>query len=717
MNDRGSSGPKGDRTPLLENFSVPDLAAWRDEVERLLDGAPFDRAMFTRTLEGLTVGSMATASDTSDLPWRDHEPGAAPFLRGRTAAGYLDTPWLVAQELPLPTAEEFNNALRHDLKRGQTAVNLLLDGAGYLGLDPDQAHDGQVGCDGTSIASLSDLTVALDGVDLDETTLFIEAGTSALPVAAMVAALVRRRGGDLSRLRGGIGGDPVFGMAKLGNLSYSEKHLYDELAALTRWSVHSAPLLYTLPIYENPWHDGGADSALSLGLTLATAVNALRAMEERGIALAEAVKRVQLRMCVGGDFFMEIAKFRALRLLWCDVQRAAGVEPQAAMVHARTSRRTQTILDPHVNLLRATTQAMSAVLGGVQSLHVGAFDEVDGVPDEFSRRIARNIQLLLAEETRLDQVIDPAGGSWYVESLTADLARAAWEKFQGIEAAGGIVAGLRAGIVQEQVAACAEERRCRLATRRDVMIGTNRYANPLEPERRPRPTDPAGIRRRRAEQVARQRTGKTERGGVMEHPTRVHEADTAELFPHLEVVASHGATLGELVGILRSEHRPDPVVVPIPLRRDAAPFEALRVRIESGRTTAPAAGRVHCACLGDPARYMPRLDFTRDFFQVGGCEIVGECFHDDVAAVVTAVRNTGAATVVIVGLDATYAEQAADLARALKASGQVPHVVLSGRAGDLAEELAAAGVDEFLHARSDVLEVLGRLADRMEVEI
>lgn len=716
MNDQGRDHSGDPAEPLLDAFAAPAPEAWRAEVERLLKGVPFERAMFTRTLEGLTVGSMTTAADAADLPWAEHAPGEAPFLRGATAGGHLVQPWLVAQEIPLTTVEDFNNALRHDLKRGQNAVNLILDQAGCRGLDPDQAGAGQVGCGGTSIASLDELSVALDGVDLATTPVFIQAGTSVLPLAALLAGLVRRRGGDPAQLHGCIGCDPVFGLAKLGELSLSTARLYDELAVLTRWSVHSAPHLRTLPVHENAWHDGGADSALSLGLTLATAVSTLRAMEERGIALAEAVKRIQFRMCVGGDFFTEMAKFRALRLLWSDVQRAAGLDPVPAVVHARTSRRTQTLLDPHVNLLRSATQAMSAVLGGVQSLHVAAFDEVKGGPDEFSRRIARNVHLLLSGESRLDRVMDPAGGSWYVETLTADLARAAWQSFQEIEEGGGVVDGLRSGGIQERVAACADERRRRLATRRDVIVGTNRYANPLESLASSAQEETSAVSSRRAAQVAEQRTGEADHAGVMEQLTRVLESDTAELFSHMESAATHGATLGELVSILRHDDRPDAAVVPIPLRRDAAPFEELRVRVERGRVAKPASGHVWCACLGDPARYMPRLDFTRDFFRVGGCEVTAEGFHDDPAGTAAAALDSGASTVVIVGLDPAYADSAADLARALKAGDRKPLVVLAGRGGDLEETLTAAGVDLFIHARSDALDTLGHIADRMEVE-
>jgi methylmalonyl-CoA mutase len=691
----------------LGDFPAPDLAQWRAEVERLLAGAPFDRAVFTRTLAGVTVAPLYTAADTADLPWSEQSPGAAPYLRGATAAGHLGAPWQVAQELPLPTVEEFNEALRADLARGQTVAHLILDTAGMLGLDPDQTKAGTVGADGTSVASLADLARALDGVDLATTPLKIQAGTVALPIATMVVALLREQGVDPASLTGCIGCDPVFGLARTGRLPLSLKRMYDEVAVLTRWAARSAPRLRTLPVFETPWHDGGADEALSLALCLSSAVHVLRVMEKRGVALDEAVRRVQFQTCLGGDFFLEIAKLRALRLLWSDIQTAAGLVPQPAAVHARTGRRTQTVHDPQVNLLRSTTQAMSAVLGGVQSLHVAPFDEVDSVPDAFSRRLARNVHLLLAHESHLDRVIDPAGGSWSVEKLTADLARSAWDRFQEIEALGGVVAGLRSGRVQEMVAAGAEARRRRLATRRDVLVGTNRYAQPTEPARTARQPDLQAVHAERAARTAGSRTGQADHGGVLERLERLLEADPADLFAQMEAAGAHGATLGELVSILRHDDTPDPAIETIPLRRDAAPFEALRRRL--------AGGRVCCACLGDVARYMPRLDFTRDFFRVGGCEVLADGHHDDPAAAAAAALAAGTDTVVVVGLDATYAAQAADLARALKAAARPPHVILAGSPGDAEDELRAAGFDEFIHARSDVLDVLGRLADRLEV--
>ena len=700
------------REPLLDVFATPSNDQWKTEVERLLKGAPFAKKMFTRTLENITVGPMYTGDDTRDLPGTDTQPGQWPFLRGtRPEAG-----WLVAQEIPLPTAEEFNNALRSDLKRGQTAVNLVLDRAGLQGQDPDQAPASDVGAAGTSIASLPDLETALDGIDLKAAPLFFQTGSAALPVTSLLLALLEKRGFNPADLQGCLGSDPAFGLAQMGRLPLGLERLYDELAVISRWAAKNAPRLKTLPVHEDPWHDGGADSALSLGLTLASAVAKLRAMEARGIAPEEAAERVQFHLCIGSDFFMEMAKVRALRVLWSQVLAAAGCPAQAAAarIHARTSRRAQTLLDAHVNMLRVTTQAMSAVLGGVDSLHVSPFDEVDSVPDEFSRRIARNVQLLLAHECHFDQVQDPAGGSWYVEKLTADLAATAWGHFQAIEKGGGIIAALDTGRVQEMVVAVATERTARLATRRDVLIGTNQYANPTEKSRAPRVVDHAELQRKRGAAMERQRTSgaQDEHLLVLGRLEKIMDADQEQLLSTMVDAAAAGATLGELCGSLRHDTEGAREVTPIPLRREAEPFEQLRARV----TGLGAGNRVFACCLGDVARYMPRLDFTRGFFQAGGFTMVEDGFFTDAATAATAALDSRAGTVVLVGLDDTYAELAGSVVEKLSAGDDAPLIVLAGGAPEVIADLEGRGLDRSINLRSDVLDVLGATADEMGVQ-
>jgi methylmalonyl-CoA mutase len=605
---------------LLADFEAPSLEQWRAEVERLLKGAPFAKKMFTRTLEGIQVGSMATAADLPDTGWADTLPGQIPWLRGIDG----DNRWLVAQEIPAKTPADFNTALQHDLDRGQTAVNLVLSGAGPRG---------------TRIAHVADLGAALDGVDLQTTPLFIQSGADHLRVAEDLWALCRDLGVDVASLRGRLGCDPVAGRATTGDLPVPASELYDQLADLTRRTTDQAPGLRSLPVFEDPYHDGGADGALGLAMTVAAAVHALREMESRGLTLEEAAAQVHFNLCVGSDFFMEISRLRALRVLWSRFLEACQIDPAAAppAVHARTSRRTATVLDPHVNMLRATTQAMSAVLGGVESLHVAPFDEATGSADAFSRRIARNAQLVLLHECHLDHVADPAGGSWYVEKLTAEVAARAWERFQEIEAAGGIMVALDDGLAQAWVAAAADERASRMATRREVQVGTNQYPDP--------------------------------------NPLKTFIAPT-EVLP--------GA---------------------IPLRRDAEPFEALRARVE--KLAGTPAGRVFCAHLGDVAKYMPRLEFTRRFFRTGGFEVTGDRYATTAGEAVSLARQDGAGTVVLVGIDATYAVMAAEVATALKMEPDPPVVLLAGAAPE------GVALDGTIGIKSNVLETLGRLADQV----
>jgi len=701
---------------LLNQFSVPNLDQWKDEVERLLKGAPFAKKMFTKTIEGITIDPMYTGSDNVDLPWSENLPGQWPFLRGAKASGARPSAWLVAQELPLPTAQEFNNAIRSDLKRGQTAVNLVLDKAGHNGLDPDQAGETLVGANGTSIAAMADLEMALDGVDLETVPFFVQTGSAALPVTALLKALVKKQGKDTTKLSGCLGSDPVFGLAELGQLPLELGRLYDELAIISRWAADSAPNLKTLPVHEDPWHDGGADNALSLALTLASAVQNLRAMEERGLPVEDAAARIQFQLCIGSDFFMEIAKVRALRVLWSDVLASANCLDVAASVkvHARTSRRTQTLLDPHVNLLRVTTQAMSAVLGGVDSLHVSPFDEVDSLPNEFSRRIARNLQLVLSHECHFGQVQDPAGGSWYVENLTARLAEKAWEIFQEVEAAGGIIEALKSGWVQEKVAAAAATRLRRLATRQDVLVGTNQYANLQEKKRDIRTVDHADLQAKRTEAMQHLRTNgaQDEHMLVLGRLEKIMEADSKDLLPLLADAAALGATLGELTSILRHDTDTDLTVKTISLQRDSLPFENLRQQVAD---LAPK-GRVFAACLGDVARYMPRLDFTRGFFQVGGFEVVEDGFFTTADEVLKSVCASSAPIVVLVGLDDTYTELAAETIKGLKAMASPPLVVIAGGSSDLLVDLNKSGLDMSINVRSNILEVLGEIAKGLEVQ-
>ena len=680
---------------LFAEFPAPTLEQWREEVVRLLKGAPFEKKMLTATYEGITLQPIYTAEDVKELPFQDSLPGEWPFLRGTEPLGKRIAGWLVAQELPFPEAQAFNEALRQDLERGQNAVNLVLDEAGRQGLDADQADASMVGKGGTSISTYADAVQALEGVD-PSLPLFLAGSAGALPAAALVVAALKAKNADLTKAELSLGFDPLGALASKGSLPMSVDQAYDQLAELTRWAGTNAPKARTLVACGRPWHEAGGNAVQELAFTLASAVATLRALEARGISVNDAASRVLIRMCVGGHFFMEIAKLRAVRVLWAQVVRACGGSDEAAKIrlHAKSGQFNKTQFDPHVNVLRGTTEAFAAVVGGVDSLHVAPYDATLGLPSELSRRLARNTQIILREESRLDQVVDLAGGSWAVETLTHQLCVAAWKLFQEVEAMGGLKAALEAGFPQSKIAEVAAARRKALVQRTDIIVGSNQYANALEASPAIQPLDHEALQAVYGPRAAAARKGAVE----------------ATSFQSL-VDTAPNATLGELSAALGRGNTPK--VEALQSHRAVAMFETLRKAVLAYRAkkTGP---QVFLANLGPMGAYMARLDFTRGFFQVGGFDVADQAWFKTPEEAAKAALESGAPIVVAVGLDDIYVEAVPLLAKALKAGG-VKAVLVAGLLKEQVDAFRLAGVDDFIHVRSDVHAVLTGLAKTLEV--
>lgn len=705
----------------------------------LLKGASFEKKMLTPTPEGISLRPIYTKDDLEGLSAPATMPGDAPYLRARNVLGHRTGAWWVSQELPYPTYEEFGQALRSDLRAGQTAVNLILDRATQAGLDPDQADPGEVGLEGTSIASLKGMAEALDGVDLESVPVLIQPGSAALPAAALLVSLMRSRGMDTARLRGAIGMDPLCGLVQLGSLPVSLDRAYDEMACLTRWAADHAPLAMTAAAYGFPYHEAGASAAQELGFTLSAAVEHMRRLGEKGIDPGVSAPRILFGFSAGAHFFMDIARLRAARMAWARIADSCGMQGEAGrmFIHVRTSGYTQSALDVHTNILRGATQAFAAILGGCDSLHVEPFDRPFGLPDEFSRRLARNTQIVLREESRLDAVIDPAGGSWFVERLTHDLACAAWEIFRQVEARGGLIRALEDGWPQAQVEATAAERDSALARRKQVMVGVNQYPDPEEALRPVRTPDYAAIHARRSLRLRqlRESAGPGDNSAVLETLAAILGSRPGDLFETVVTAAMEGATIGEFTRALRQGDDAACRVAPLRPRRASETYEALRRRVaawrpgkrtdpgccldaDSGRpgdADVPARPDIFMAGIGPISGYMPRLDFTRSFFRVGGFEVAPDQWFESAEAAVNAAAGSMAEAVVIVSTDDRYPGLVPDLARRLKALEPAPRVLLAGMPAAHEEEFRRAGVDVFIHAGSDVPAELGALADALGV--
>jgi methylmalonyl-CoA mutase len=704
---------------LLAEFSGATLDQWHEEVVKLLKGAPFEKKMLTPTYEGITLKAIYTRDDVRDLAFPAVMPGDSPYPRSTRVLGFREGPWLVAQELPYPTYEELNQALREDLDRGQTAVNLLLDRATQAGLDPDMAAVGEVGAGGTSIASVIGLSQALDGVDLERVPILVQPGSAALPFAALVVALLRRQGKDPAGLRGSLGMDPLAGLVTHGELPVSLGRAWDELALLTGWAATHAPSVTTVSAYGFPYHDSGASAVQELAFALATAVEHLRQLESRGLDVETVAPRILFGLGVGSHFFMEVAKLRAARMLWAQVVQAAGGSAGAARMtlHARSSSWNKTRFDPHTNILRATTEAFAAVLGGCDSLHVAPFDEALGTPSEQGRRIARNTQTILREEVHLDAIIDPAGGSWAVETLTAQVAEKAWALFQQIESEGGMLAALEKGIPQQLVAEVAEQRRKAIAGRRDVILGVNVYPNAAESRPVRRVPDIEGLHASRSARLQELRCNPEHAENVKVLETLQHILDSRpeDLFEAVVAAAAQGATIGEFTRTLRAGDGPRPRVRPVHVHRGAELFECLREQVMAWRQDQGDGPQVFVAAVGTLAELAPRIDFTRGFFQVGGFAVQADQPCATAAEALTAAAASGAPIVVILSTDERYPDVIPSVAPALKAARPGVTLVVAGYPIDHIDAFKQAGIDEFIHVRSDVHATLAALAKKVGV--
>ncbi len=704
---------------LTEDFPPHTYEQWRAAAEALLKGAPFEKKMLTPLHEGITLQPIYRREDVMGLSHAGSLPGLGSRVRGRRASGYIATPWLISQELVCATPAEFNRVALHELENGQNELNIPLDEAVRSGRDPDHSCVGEVGRGGLSLSTVGDLGQALRGIHLDMVSLYFRTGTAALPMATLLFACAEKLGFPLAKITGCLEADPLGNLAIRGELAISLQTAWRNIAILTKFADAHVPGLQTLAVQGHPYADSGATAVEELGYVIATAVEYIRQMEAQGVAPATTANHMRLCLSVGGNFFVEIAKLRAARLLFERVVEVFGAQSRTCGVHihARTATWNKTFYDPYVNMLRTTTEAFAAVLGGCDSLHVSPFDEVIRLPDEFSRRIARNTQIILAEECDLTHVVDPAGGSWFVESLTDQVAAKAWEIFQGIEAAGGMTKALEAGLPQKQVAASSAKKARAIAQRRDIIVGTNMYPNATErPLEKREPNYPA-IFRDRSLQTAefRKAADSTARDKALAAFSAAVLAGSDETVPLGIAAFEAGATLGEVTRSLWSGEGSFARATPVVRRRAAEPFEQLRKTSERLLEQTGSLPKIFQANIGPSRTYRARADWTSAFFQVGGFEVLNDTDFQGVADAVEAAKKSGAKIIVITGTDDTYAEQAAPLAEALKAALPDAKVLLAGAPGDNEAAWRQAGVDDFVHVRVNTYDMLKALLEDLHV--
>ncbi|MCF8479576.1 MAG: methylmalonyl-CoA mutase subunit beta [Rhodospirillum sp.] len=679
-----------DTLSLAADFPALSHDEWTVLVDKALKGASFEKKMVTKTHEGFSIQPLYTRQDWPTDGDPSGFPGGAPFTRGATANGPLPSGWDIRQEHAHPDPTAANKQILTDLEKGANSITLRLDMAGRVGLDGDSEAAAEIaGWDGVMVSSVEDLDTALSGVVLDGAVVSLDAGAGFEAAAALMVALWKKRGVDPSKAMVAFDADPLGTLATIGALPMSTARALERLGALAVLTGATYPKATAVKVDGAPYHDAGANESQTLAAALATGVAYLRTMEAAGMDLGSAARQIVFSLPLDSDFFMGIAKLRAARQLWGRILEACGVDEadRAMRLRATTARRILTRRDPWVNMLRTTVTCFAGAVGGADSVSVAPFDAALGVSTDFARRIARNVQIVLMEESNLGRVIDPAGGSWYVETLTDRLAREAWSEFQRIEEEDGIVAALESGSLAARIAETWESRRAAIGKRKDPLTGVSEFPNLGEALVETLPVDRDALVKAATGRLA---TSRASAKGVVDFATAVD-------------AAGRGATLGGLTTAL-SDGVAAQVTV-LAAHDLAEDFEALRDASDLWKEKRGQRPSIFLANLGPVAQYTARATFAKNLFEAGGVEGLpgaGAISAEDCAA---AFKDSGATVAVICSSDGLYAEMAESVAQALKAAGATK-LYQAGAPGEAKNALTAAGVDAFIHVGCDVLGTL-----------
>lgn len=710
------SGKKSPQNNMTENklkdydenffseFTIPTYEEWVKSAEKALKGAPFEKMMVTKTYEDIDLQPIYRVEDTVNLEVAKSMPGAAPYLRGTNELGYINKPWKISQECSQIASEELNEVLKDQLEKGCTEMNIVLNQITKAGKDINLELLNEIAGEGLVLSTLEDMNTAFREINIEKYPLHIYAGQTAFYMNAMLLALLKSQGKDPSVIKGCLGADPLSELAKTGQLTNDLEELMEQMKKTIVWASENAPQLRTILIQGHPYHDAGASAIQELAYSIATAIFYIKDMLEKGLEINQIARQIKFSFSIGTNFFMEISKMRAARIVWSQVIEAFGgdEESQKMLIHARTSAYTKTVYDPYVNMLRTTTESFSGVVGGIDGLHVSYFDEPIKPADEFSTRISRNTQIVLQEECNLTQPIDPAGGSWYIESLTAIVAEKAWSLIQEIEKEGGMLEVLQKEIPQKVCAEIAGKRFANLSKRKDVKVGINMYPNMSEERIIPPEKDYESLVKGLIEQTEEYKLDIDKE----EKEEKIRKAQAhSNCFGCTSSAFLAGASLEEL-----TQADKDSVALkvrPLDIHRASEKFEDLRMATETYKALTGNNVKVFLANMGPIPQHKGRADFSTGFFEVGAFEVLKNDGFETVEAAAQAAYDSEAEVAVICSTDATYPELVPPLAKLIKEKRPNIRLFLAGRpAADMKETYDKAGIDDYVHVSANVYEII-----------
>jgi methylmalonyl-CoA mutase len=461
-----------------EEFKTASLADWAKAAAKSAPGGNLD-ALNWLTPDGISVKPLYTADDVKDLPHANTLPGFEPFIRGPQATMYAVRPWTIRQYAGFSTAEESNAFYRKALAAGGQGVSVAFDLATHRGYDSDHPRvTGDVGKAGVAIDSVEDMKILFDGIPLDKVSVSMTMNGAVLPILAGYIVAAEEQGVSQDKLSGTIQNDILKEFMVRNTYIYPPEPSMKIIGDIIEYTAKNMPKFNSISISGYHMQEAGANQALELAFTLADGKEYVKTALAKGLDVDDFAGRLSFFWAVGMNFYLEIAKMRAGRLLWTRIMKEfAPKNPKSLMLrtHSQTSGWSLTEQDPYNNIVRTTIEAMAAVFGGTQSLHTNSFDEAIALPTEFSARIARNTQLIIQEETHITNVVDPWAGSYMMESLTQQMADAAWKIIEEVDAMGGMTRAVDSGWAKLKIEAAAAEKQARIDSGKDVIVGVNKY--------------------------------------------------------------------------------------------------------------------------------------------------------------------------------------------------------------------------------------------------
>ena len=627
---------------LFPEFPAVTTAEWEAKITEDLKGADYQKKLVWKTNEGFNIRPYYRAEDLAGLGYLDSVPGKYPFVRG--GATKANT-WEIRQEMDSSEPEKANIQALDALRRGATGISF---GAG-------------------KINTITDLETLLKGICCGETRLHFGAAASYPELAKLLSGFADKHHFKPAILKGSFDFDPISYLLLEGEFWKSEEYDMAQVAEMIRFGKEMLPSMQMITVNGQYFHNSGSNLVQELAFSLASGNEYLASATSKGISADDIAPRILFHLATGSNYFMEIAKLRAARLLWARIVEQYKPEQESSMlmnIHCSTSNFNKTLFDPYVNLLRSTTEAMSAVLGGTQSLSITPFDAFYKDPDEISNRIARNQQIILKEETYLEHVVDPAAGSYYIENLTDSIAKAAWEIFKVLEDMGGMLSAVKSGIIQDEVRKQAEQRMLDVATRKMVLLGTNQYPNPSE------------MMLEKIQAV----------DDAPEDPEDEEQEEVPSTYKRMEII------------------------------RATDEFDDLRLATEVFVEEGNKRPSVFLFTIGNLAMRKARAMFSTNFFGCAGYQVLDNAGFASAAEGVSEALASGAEIVVICSSDEEYALLTPEIAVSLKAANKELQLVVAGFPKEIAEQLRAAGVDEFIHVRTNVLDSLSAFQEKLGIE-